>query len=156
MDRILQGPADNTKSELEKRADRLGKCYVDLSGALVLTAEKWLLEDKALSISDNPYTNIVHDPIAAGFSAIKHQVSNFAENCHVLLPILDTLSKAHPAISSKRTCDISGERLAESTPVVAVSVVKVGVELELTRRENDGRVLALYATMLEMMEALRA
>ncbi|GJE95081.1 hypothetical protein PsYK624_112600 [Phanerochaete sordida] len=76
--------------------------------------------------------------MAVGFLSIKDQVSKFAENCKALTPVLDALGKAHPAIA------------------VVVALFKVGMELELTRRENDGRVRALYTTMLEMMETFQA
>ena len=37
----------------------------------------------------------------------------------------------------------------------AVAVFKTGISFELTRRENDGRVLTLMETMTDMMETLR-
>ncbi|RPD69596.1 hypothetical protein L226DRAFT_575426 [Lentinus tigrinus ALCF2SS1-7] len=70
-------------------------------------------------------------------SIVKDQVSNFAQNSKVLMNVLDELGKAHPFIQ------------------IAVSVFKAGLTLELTRRENDEKVIALNLTMCDMMETLK-
>ncbi|RPD68326.1 hypothetical protein L226DRAFT_527321 [Lentinus tigrinus ALCF2SS1-7] len=72
---------------------------------------------------------------ALGF--VKDQVSNFAQNSKVLMNALDELGKAHPFIQ------------------IAVSIFKAGLTLELTRRENDEKVIALNLTMCDMMETLK-
>ena len=38
----------------------------------------------------------------------------------------------------------------------AVAIIKIGVKLELDRRENDDRVVALYSTMMDMMGILKS
>ncbi|RPD68335.1 hypothetical protein L226DRAFT_346944 [Lentinus tigrinus ALCF2SS1-7] len=70
-------------------------------------------------------------------SIVKDQVSNFAQNSKVLMNVLDELGKAHPFIQ------------------IAVSIFKAALTLELTRRENDEKVIALNLTMCDMMETLK-
>ncbi|KAI0699900.1 hypothetical protein C8T65DRAFT_296564 [Cerioporus squamosus] len=76
------------------------------------------------------------DTATQAFSFVKDQVSNFAQHSKVLMNVLDELGKAHPFIQ------------------VAVSLFKAGLTLELTRRENDDKVVALNLTMCDMMQTL--
>ncbi|KAL0568234.1 hypothetical protein V5O48_013761 [Marasmius crinis-equi] len=72
------------------------------------------------------------------FSAVKDQVSNFKDNCKILVDVLEKVGSIHPFIGA------------------AVVAFKTGIQLEITRRENDDRVLALYMIMYEMMAVLRS
>ncbi|KAI0630036.1 hypothetical protein C8Q77DRAFT_236077 [Trametes polyzona] len=76
------------------------------------------------------------DAATAAFSLVKTQVVNFAENSRILMAALDEVAKIHPFIQ------------------VAVSLFKAALTLELTRRENDEKVLALNSTMCDMMSIL--
>ncbi|KAJ7181386.1 hypothetical protein C8R43DRAFT_1170245 [Mycena crocata] len=67
---------------------------------------------------------------------VKDQVSQFIENSKILVNVLDEVAKVHPFIQ------------------MAVSIFKAGIQLELTRRENDARVVFLYTTMCDTMEVL--
>ncbi|KAF8553591.1 hypothetical protein OG21DRAFT_1441706 [Imleria badia] len=76
-------------------------------------------------------------PVASvAFSVVKDRVNHFVENSKMLMNALDEVGKVHPFIQ------------------VAVSVFKVGIQLEITRRQNDEKVLALNSMMCDMMSAL--
>ncbi|KAI0355808.1 hypothetical protein OH77DRAFT_1539828 [Trametes cingulata] len=76
------------------------------------------------------------DAAMSAFSLVKDQVVNFADNSKILMSALDEVAKVHPVIQ------------------VAVSLFKAALTLELTRRQNDEKVLALNATMCDMMSIL--
>ncbi|KAI0369608.1 hypothetical protein BV20DRAFT_945606 [Pilatotrama ljubarskyi] len=76
------------------------------------------------------------DAAVSAFSLVKDHVVNFAENSKILMSALDEVAKIHPFIQ------------------VAVSLFKAALTLELTRRQNDDKVLALNATMCDMMSIL--
>ncbi|GJE91176.1 hypothetical protein PsYK624_073250 [Phanerochaete sordida] len=64
---------------------------------------------------------------------VTYAVDNVKASCGVLVNVLDELSRVHPFVS-----------------VVALAF-KTAIKLEMTRRENDKRVLALHAEMCNMM-----
>ncbi|KAJ7499168.1 hypothetical protein FB451DRAFT_28305 [Mycena latifolia] len=70
------------------------------------------------------------------YGIVKEQVSRFVENSKLLVNVLDEVAKVHPFIQ------------------VAVSIFKAGIQLELTRRQNDARVVTLNTTMCDMMQIL--
>ncbi|RPD72434.1 hypothetical protein L226DRAFT_154051 [Lentinus tigrinus ALCF2SS1-7] len=76
------------------------------------------------------------DAATQALSFVKDQVGNFVQHSKVLMNVLDELGKAHPFIQ------------------IAVSIFKAGLTLELTRRENDDKVIALNLTMCDMMQTL--
>ncbi|GJJ06180.1 hypothetical protein Clacol_000369 [Clathrus columnatus] len=71
------------------------------------------------------------------FSAVKSQLGNFIQSSDVLITILDEVGDLHPWIK------------------VAVFPFKAALTLELKRKDNDKKVLALFIQMNEMMEVLR-
>ncbi|KAH7909808.1 hypothetical protein BJ138DRAFT_1010091 [Hygrophoropsis aurantiaca] len=68
--------------------------------------------------------------------AVEDHIRNFAESSKVLMKMLDEVAKVHPFIG------------------VAVLAFKAVVTLELKRRENDRKVIALKVEMKEMMSVL--
>ncbi|KAL0569703.1 hypothetical protein V5O48_012263 [Marasmius crinis-equi] len=130
---MAPGPLTDSIGEARKAVERSVRSYNVSKGQKALNA----IEDKFLDASNSKHVALAED--ASGnidFSVIKEQVSNFAEDCKFLMIVLDEIGKVHPFIQA------------------AVAVFRAGVQLELTRRENDDRVLALYATMRDMMSVL--
>ncbi|KAJ6588597.1 hypothetical protein B0H19DRAFT_924176, partial [Mycena capillaripes] len=76
------------------------------------------------------------DTANVAYSIIKDQVSQFVENSKILVNVLDEVGKIHPFIQ------------------LAVSIFKTGIQLELTRRQNDARIVALNTIMCDMMQIL--
>ncbi|KDR69973.1 hypothetical protein GALMADRAFT_145027 [Galerina marginata CBS 339.88] len=71
------------------------------------------------------------------FSIVKGQIGNFVQSSDGLMKALDEVGKLHPFI------------------MIAVIPFKVALSLELKRRENNKKVLALIAQMSNMMETLK-
>ncbi len=92
------------------------------------------------------------DVAAQAFTFVKDQVSNFVQHSKVLMKVLDEVGKAHPFIQGE--FDGVAPRSAADFRAVAVSLFKAGLTLELTRRENDDKVVALNLTMCDMMQTL--
>ncbi|KAI9070177.1 hypothetical protein FKP32DRAFT_1640045 [Trametes sanguinea] len=67
---------------------------------------------------------------------IEDDVQHFAEDIPWLLQGLDELARIHPAVT------------------VALLAFKAAYTLELTRRENDRRVVILYVEMKELMKTM--
>ncbi|KAI1787462.1 hypothetical protein LXA43DRAFT_1029206 [Ganoderma leucocontextum] len=87
--------------------------------------------------ANSKYESIASNEIATqALSVVKDHVSNFVQNSKILVGVLDEVAKAHPFIQA------------------AVSLFKAGLTLELTRRENDDKVIALNLTMCDMMQVL--
>lgn len=115
--------------------------------------------DKALAVSGSQTVSLAKNTMAtAAFSMVKDQVSSFAERSETLMKVLDEVGKVHPFIQSMSK-PISPVRQGERTGYsfkfsVAVSLFSTAVKMELTRRENNDKVLALNATMADMMDVL--
>ncbi|KAJ7291238.1 hypothetical protein C8J57DRAFT_1704891, partial [Mycena rebaudengoi] len=96
-----------------------------------------VIGDKALALSGSSMVvGAESDAAKAAYGMVKDQVSQFAENSKFLVSVLEEVAKVHPFIQ------------------IAVSIFKAGIQLELTRRQNDARVVALNTTMCDMMEVL--
>lgn len=116
---------------------------------------------KVLAISGSEPVSIIQSvmPVAsAEFSVVKDRVNNFVENSKILLRVLDEVGKAHPFIQGQFRVLHSADEAA-SYPwthfITALILFKAGIQLEVTRRENDEKVLALNTTMCDMMSVLR-
>ncbi|KAF7974234.1 hypothetical protein HWV62_13116 [Athelia sp. TMB] len=68
--------------------------------------------------------------------AIEDDIRGFAESSRVLMSLLDEVAKVHPVVG------------------VAVLAFKAVVTLELKRRDNDKKVVALHLQMQDMMSTL--
>ncbi|KAL0578964.1 hypothetical protein V5O48_003056 [Marasmius crinis-equi] len=94
--------------------------------------------DKVLAASDSQRIAFARgEASAADFSTVKEKISNFKDNCKILVEVLDKVGSVHPFVQA------------------AVVAFKTGIQLEIARRENDDRVVALNMTMYEMMSVLR-
>ena len=126
--------------------------------APVLSAKYSLsvLGNQARALSGTDAASAVQNVAAsAAFNVVKEKVSHFAENSKLLCSALDEIGKAHPFILSIPPPPLCS--LLSSTDlccVVAVSVFKAAINLELTREENDQKIIALNATMCDMMQVL--
>ncbi|KAL0577140.1 hypothetical protein V5O48_004854 [Marasmius crinis-equi] len=126
------GPSNESIEEAQKALDSI-RSYNVSEGEKVLNATG----DKVLAVSNSKHVALAKDVASnVDFSVVKEQVSNFVENCKILMNVLDDIGKVHPFVQA------------------AVVVFKAGIQLELTRRENDDRVLALNVTMCDMMSTL--
>ncbi|KZV94080.1 hypothetical protein EXIGLDRAFT_673437 [Exidia glandulosa HHB12029] len=82
--------------------------------------------------------NAVNDIPALGekVKAVKQALSKFAEHSQFIMKTLDAVQQVHPFIG------------------IVVLAFKAAIQLELTRRENDQKVLLLKSQMIDMMEVL--
>ena len=93
---------------------------------------------------------------SAEFHIVKDQVSNFAENSKMLLGVLDEIGKAHPFIQGQFSRALFAPIDCRGLlSLAAVVIFKAAIQLEVTRRENDDRVVTLNITMCDMMSVLR-
>ncbi|SJL18282.1 uncharacterized protein ARMOST_21867 [Armillaria ostoyae] len=93
--------------------------------------------DKYSDATGKPFSEAVNAAISSGVgNLIQSQLSGWKTASSTLAAALDELQKIHPFIS------------------VAVLPFKAALHLELKRRENDAKVIALHFMMKEMMETL--
>ncbi|RDX50314.1 hypothetical protein OH76DRAFT_469327 [Lentinus brumalis] len=123
-DAELQKADAAIKTSLSRQTSR-GQKRLDAAGKVITEASG----SSVMSIAQS-------DAAAQAFTVVKDQVNNFVQHSKVLMKVLDEVGQAHPFIQ------------------IAVSLFKAGLTLELTRRENDGKVVALNLTMCDMMETL--
>ncbi|KAF9264173.1 hypothetical protein L218DRAFT_998910 [Marasmius fiardii PR-910] len=125
-------PSDELIEETQRAVDSVGR-YKISKGEKTMNATS----DTFLAVSNSKHVGLAKDATSSvDFSVVKERVSNFAETSKFLMGVLDDVGKLHPFIQ------------------VAVVAFKAGIQLELTRRENDDRVLALNMTMCDMMSTL--
>ena len=116
-----------------------------------------VLGDRALAASGGEAALTIQDLAgSAAFSIVKEQVSHFVENSKVLVGLLDEVGKAHPFVLSISLLSSLSPLLsgADIYCVVAVSVFKAAITLELNRRDNDQKVITLNVTMCDMMQVM--
>lgn len=89
---------------------------------------------------------------AIDFKSIEDNVRSFAESSTILMKALDEVAKLHPFIGGESIPAISPSN--QLIQVVAVLAFKAVVTLELKRRANDKKVIALQLQMQDMMSIL--
>ncbi|KDR69994.1 hypothetical protein GALMADRAFT_145041 [Galerina marginata CBS 339.88] len=94
--------------------------------------------DKILDdVQGHPDTvSALKDGVTEMFSVVKGEIGNFVQSSDGLMKALDEVGKLHPFI------------------MIAVIPFKAALSLELKRRENNKKVLALIIQMSSMMETL--
>lgn len=111
-----------------------------------------------VKITSNPYIDLLKmDSPDKTFSEVKEHIKNFASHSQALLSILDGVAKAHPVIDGP--CSILALGLNHRLTLSAIAVYQVFkalIKLELQRRENNEKVIALHVTMCDMMGVLTA
>ena len=115
-----------------------------------------MLTDDAISrISQSSLVTAAQSDTASQmYSVVKDQVSNFAHHSKTLMNVLDAVGEVHPFI--KRTSGLfSRYNIVLILCIVAVSLFKGVLTMEIQRRENDDKVIALNLTMCNMMETLK-
>ncbi|KAL6302032.1 hypothetical protein BKA93DRAFT_737677 [Sparassis latifolia] len=82
------------------------------------------------------YTNIVEEVDPSALNSIENTVEHFMEGIPMLMSALDEVAKVHPFVA------------------VAILAFKAAYVLGTTHRENDKKIVALYAEMKDMMAIL--
>ena len=100
----------------------------------------------------NDVNNAIHsDSASAVEQLVDFGVDNVKDKCGPLLLVLDEVAKIHPFVSGVCMLRNVHPRPLTMLSVVAALAFKTVINLEMTRRENDQRVLALHAEMCNMM-----
>ena len=108
--------------------------------------------EKAVTLSDGQQAvvNTLATPAKALMNApwiaddIEKGVNTFMETVPVLMKALDEVAKVHPFIAGMGN-PVSDIQVLIGNLLVAVTAFKAVYTLELTRRSNDQKVIALYA-----------
>ncbi|KAH7099932.1 hypothetical protein BKA62DRAFT_673164 [Auriculariales sp. MPI-PUGE-AT-0066] len=144
-------PSAPPQLRLNSDKDTFDDLYRSVSGAQVEAqgAEKTFNKiSDGLMGANAKYQGMQNSTLVAGAMAIKAAdpaqlvskgmaaVNKFAENSQVILKGLDAVKTIHPFIG------------------IIVTAAAAAIQLELTRRENDKKVIALKSEMLGMMEVL--
>lgn len=97
--------------------------------------------------------NAAHsDSASAVEEVVKFTVDNVQVHCVALLKVLDGVAKVHPFVAGEWTNTLDAvSQAGPNYSAVAALAFKTIINLEMTRRENDKRVLALHAEMCNMM-----
>lgn len=90
-----------------------------------------------------------------GDQGIDDAVRGFAEGSKVLMKALDAVAQIHPFISSKFRV-VASNIENDKNFQVAVLAFKAVIMLDLTRRENDRKIIALKLKMSDMMSVLQS
>lgn len=78
--------------------------------------------------------------------------NNFEADFEILASTLDAVGEVYPFV--KGPSSIRGRKDCSYRILVAVLPFKVAVTVELKRRQNDKKILALFVTMRDMMSVL--
>ncbi|GJE85201.1 hypothetical protein PsYK624_012790 [Phanerochaete sordida] len=92
--------------------------------------------DSVSGLSSNGYVTATSDVVSAGMALLGPELDNFKTNCDILMKTLDAVAKVHPFVT------------------VAVLAFKTAVTFEMTRRQNDKRIVALHVSMLDLMAVI--
>lgn len=88
-------------------------------------------------------------------SLVERDIDVFKDTCDVLVAALDEAGKVHPFVLGESlvlSCLISS--LTRRYATAAVVAFKAALSLEVARRDNDRKILALYVRMKDMMSTL--
>lgn len=92
--------------------------------------------DAVSGLTSNGYVTATSDVVSAGMALLQPELDNFKSNCDILMKTLDAVAKVHPVVT------------------VAVLAFKTAVTFEMTRRQNDKRIVALHVSMLDLMAVI--
>ena len=95
--------------------------------------------------------------VTGALSAIETGIHQLSQGMPILMKALDACSAAHPFISGRsRLNRIQLEHLTLYLPCCAVAVLalKAVYTLEMKRRANDAKIIALYVEMKNMISVL--
>ena len=101
--------------------------------------------------------SIEESPLARpGEEILIFTVENVASGSATLIAMLDDVSRIHPFVAGEvcASCGILSISLRTCIGPVAAIAFKTVITLEITRRENDNRVLALHAQMCNMLSTV--
>jgi len=135
---------------VEKFLNTLGTLIVLIPRRLCANVDKGQVQN-AVTLSDGQET--VVDTLAVPSkalmdasqiaNAIEKGVNTFTETIPVLMKALDEVAKVHPFIAGMGE-SVPNTQVLTSGLLVAVTAFKAVYTLEVTRRSNDQRVVALY------------
>jgi len=136
---------------VEKFLNSVGKLIVSVLCHLYADVAKAKVEN-AVTLSDGQQAvvNTLAAPAKALMNApqiadgIQKGVNTFMETVPVLMKALDEVAKVHPFIAGMGEPVLNAQVLTDDLPV-AVTAFKAVYTLEVTRRGNDQKVIALYA-----------
>lgn len=87
--------------------------------------------------------------------AIEGAISNFGETAKVMVQGLNALCQVHPVIGGRsNSLCITPKACIEIAVTVAVLAFKLVISLDMTRRNNNKKVVALKLQMQDMMAVL--
>ncbi|KAJ7719201.1 hypothetical protein B0H16DRAFT_1432905 [Mycena metata] len=125
--RSISGADAEETHNAQEKFNKLSDRAMDLREKISGVQSSALYED-VMAVRDADPGHLVSKSVTA--------VSKFAENSAVIMKGLDAVKQVHPFIG------------------VVVIAFQAAIELELTRRENDKKIIALKTEMMEMMEIL--
>lgn len=109
---------------------------------------------KVAGISSNSYVTTTTGLVNGAVSLLSPELDKFQASCDILMKSLDAVAKIHPFVTGKDH-PLSVDAVRDSRMVlVAVLAFKTAVTFELTRRQNDKRILALHITMVDLMSVV--
>ncbi|EJD53365.1 hypothetical protein AURDEDRAFT_180879 [Auricularia subglabra TFB-10046 SS5] len=130
------GDATGAEKRFNAISDRVTGLNEKIDGNVIVSGVKQFtsanpdLVNTAMKMADQ-----VGD-ISGKVKAVKQTLSRFAESSQVIMKGLDAVQELHPFIG------------------IVVLAFKAAIQLELTRRGNDAKVLLLKTQMMDMMEVL--
>ncbi len=95
---------------------------------------------------------------SASEAGVRDGAGSIIENALALVSVLQAIAKIHPWLEGTHALEIWTVRsmtLMWAACAVVVNAFQVVVELNMRRRENDGKIGVLFRSMRDMMEALR-
>jgi hypothetical protein len=116
-----------------------------------------VLGDHALAVSGSEAVTMIQDIAGStAFGLVKERVSHFAENSELLVRALDEIGNVHPFIKRMSLLPSSSSLLtsADVYCLVAVTVFRAAIALEVDRRGNDQKLTMLHVAMCDMMEVM--
>jgi hypothetical protein len=117
------------------------------------TFAKGFSSDNAAMIGST-ITQIAEASASIDSKALEDGLHGFLEGVQVLMKGLDEVAKLHPFVGGTLNCHLCPKCIKLIFCIVAVLAFKAVVTLELKRRANDKKVIALNAEMGDMMSVL--
>lgn len=90
--------------------------------------------------------------MTAGFKLLQSKIDNLTTHSEMIMNGLDGLTKIHPFISGGFKLAFDFQHTNDS--LVAVLAFKTAIKFEVTRRQNDKRILAVRVAMNDLFSVL--
>lgn len=110
---------------------------------------------KLSDVTGSTYVTTTSGLVNGAVSLLQPELDKFQASCDILMKTLDAVAKVHPFVTGKMFLRFVGyRRVLTHRFLVAVLAFKTAVTFELTRRQNDKRILALHVTMVDLMSVV--